>query len=76
MAKILAAVNVVKENEKNLISTVLTENISQILAGTKMHLNVAKSNKKDRIQLIEKSEQNIMEAMWAIKQLYISLQET
>ena len=75
MAKILAAVNVVKENEKNLISTVLTENISQILAGTKMHLNIAKSNKKDRIQLIEKREQNIIEAMQAIKKLYTSSQE-
>jgi PAS domain S-box-containing protein len=74
--KILAAVHSVKENEKKLIANVLKENINQILAGTKMYLNVAKSNKEERIQLIEKSEQNIMEAMRAINQLYISYQET
>jgi hypothetical protein len=40
-----------------------------------MYLSVAKYNKEERIKLIEESEQNIIEAMRAIKQLYISLQE-
>jgi hypothetical protein len=47
--------NSVKENEKKLIGNVLKENINQILAGTKMYLVVAKSNKEERIQLIEKA---------------------
>jgi signal transduction histidine kinase len=45
--KILAAVSSVKENEKKLIANVLKENINQILAGTKMYLNVANPIKKN-----------------------------
>jgi signal transduction histidine kinase len=62
-----------EEEERKLIGAELHENISQILATTKLYLNLAFENPALREELIKKSVDNILEVITELRNLSKSL---
>ncbi|MFT3680284.1 MAG: PAS domain S-box protein [Ferruginibacter sp.] len=71
--KIIEAALKVKQKEKDNIVDALRENINQILACTNLYLGIAKADEKIRLELIDKSRNNIQTAIAEIKKLYRSV---
>jgi PAS domain S-box-containing protein len=68
--KMFHAVLKAKQKERSNITDALRENINQVLACTNLYLSIAKTNETMRMQMIEKSQGNILIAMEEIKKLY------
>ncbi|HEU4471191.1 MAG TPA: ATP-binding protein [Flavisolibacter sp.] len=67
------AANIAKEEERDHIGKELHDNINQILASTKLYLEIAGSNPEMREDMIRLSKVNIVEAMTEIRALSRSL---
>lgn len=62
-----------QEKERGQIGKELHDNINQILTTTKLYLELARSDEKNRMNLISRSAQNIVDTIQEIRQLSRSL---
>ena len=62
-----------QERERAEIGKELHDNINQILSTTKLYLELAKNNRKERLKLITRSAENIHDAIHEIRNISRSL---
>ncbi|HVZ55751.1 MAG TPA: PAS domain-containing protein [Chitinophagaceae bacterium] len=62
-----------QEREKSLISYHLNEDINQILASVKIHLEMAKRHELKKEELLQSSYEELIQAIGKIKLLYASI---
>lgn len=73
LSTILKATIEDQERERELLSTELHENVSQVLATTKLYLEMASINEKSRIDFLKKGVQNLTNAINDLRLISYSL---